>query len=486
MTLIEQFKAARRAGCPLITIHTADPAATMRNINASLNGSAGPIIQWDTVRGITAVNPKGKEIVTSIPGASGIIGAVNALIAAAEVQEGTILYMHQMHRVIGEPGVSQAVWNLRDIFKVTQRTLVMLCPSMEIPVELQQDVLVLDEPLPSLDQLQGVVKDIYRSAELPVPENVDKATDASCGLAAFPAEQACAMSIGNAGINLPNLWERKRRAVEETPGLSIHRGKETFESIGGCENVKAYFTALLNGREPYRAIGFIDEIEKQLAGVGSDSSGVSTEGHGILLTWMQEHRASGSIFLGPPGAAKSALAKAIGNMGGLLTITLDIGATKSSLVGESGARLRSALKVIESVSQGRALFIATCNSIDSLSPELRRRFKSGTFFFDLPTTDERSMIWGIYERKCGLNPQDRPADRDWTGAEIETCCETAWRLDIPLVQAANYIVPVAQSDAQRIKALRQQADGKFISASYPGAYAFEQTAQTGRKLAISE
>ena len=43
MTLIEQFKAARRAGCPLIAIHTADPAATMRNINVSMNGNAGPI-----------------------------------------------------------------------------------------------------------------------------------------------------------------------------------------------------------------------------------------------------------------------------------------------------------------------------------------------------------------------------------------------------------------------------------------------------------
>jgi len=484
MTLIEQFKAARRAGCPLIAIHTADPAATMRNINASLNGKAGPIVQWDTVRGITAVNESGKAVVSGISGASNVISAVAALVAAESVQEETIFYMHQMHRVIAEPGVSQAVWNLRDQFKVTQRTLVMLCPSMEIPVELQQDVLVLDEPLPTLDQLQEVVKDIYKSAGLDVPDNVDKATDAICGLAAFPAEQACAMSIGKAGINLPNLWERKRRAVEETPGLSIHRGKETFDDIGGCANVKEYFTALLNGREPYRAIVFVDEIEKQLAGVGSDSSGVSSEGHGILLTWMQEHRASGSIFLGPPGAAKSALAKAIGNMGGLLTITLDIGATKSSLVGESGARLRSALKVIESVSQGRALFIATCNSIDSLSPELRRRFKSGTFFFDLPQAEERAMIWAIYQSKYSLDQQERPNDRDWTGAEIETCCETAWRLNIPLVQAANYIVPVAQSDAQRIKMLRQQADGKFISASNPGPYQFEQVSQLGRKLAI--
>ncbi|MGB7590439.1 MAG: hypothetical protein WBO19_04275, partial [Terriglobia bacterium] len=44
---------------------------------------------------------------------------------------------------------------------------------------------------------------------------------------------------------------------------------------------------------------------------------------------------------------------------------------------------------IDAVSQGRMLFIATCNSIASLPPELRRRFTLGTFFFDLPTVDER-------------------------------------------------------------------------------------------------
>ena len=54
-------------------------------------------------------------------------------------------------------------------------------------------------------------------------------------------------------------------------------------------------------------------------------------------------------------------------------------------MGASTERLRTALQIIDAVSQGRMLFIATCNSIASLPPELRRRFTLGTFFFDLPT-----------------------------------------------------------------------------------------------------
>ena len=221
-----------------------------------------------------------------------------------------------------------------------------------------------------------------------------------------------------------------------------------------------------------------------MAGAGSDTSGVATDMHGALLTWMQDHHANGSIFIGPPGAAKSVLAKAAGNAGGIPTIAFDLGAMKSSLVGESGARLRNSLKVIESISQGRAYFIATCNSIDSVSPELRRRFKSGVFFYDLPSASERAAIWTIYLRKFKLANQPLPPDDGWTGAEIEQAADLAWRLKLSLKDAANYIVPVSKSDAQRIKSLRQQADGRFISASYPGVYQVAKEAQTGRRMEL--
>jgi len=72
-----------------------------------------------------------------------------------------------------------------------------------------------------------------------------------------------------------------------------------------------------------------------------------------MLTWMQDHEADGMILLGQPGSAKSARAKATGNTAGIPTIAFDLTAMESSLVGASGDRLRTALKVVEAVSQGR-------------------------------------------------------------------------------------------------------------------------------------
>jgi SpoVK/Ycf46/Vps4 family AAA+-type ATPase len=125
------------------------------------------------------------------------------------------------------------------------------------------------------------------------------------------------------------------------------------------------------------------------------------------------------------------------------------------------------------------LFIATCNSIASLPPELRRRFTLGTFFFDLPSDEERETIWGIYLKKYNVSGE-LPNDEGWTGAEIKECCRKAHRLGITLMQASRYIVPVSRSAAEQIKALRQMASGKFISASTPGVYQYQETSPASR------
>jgi hypothetical protein len=83
------------------------------------------------------------------------------------------------------------------------------------------------------------VADTFESANLPVPDRgmVSKAVDALVGLA-FPAEQVLAMSLSKKGLDVERLWERKRQAVEQTPGLTVWRGGETFDQIGGCDNIK--------------------------------------------------------------------------------------------------------------------------------------------------------------------------------------------------------------------------------------------------------
>jgi hypothetical protein len=474
------LKAARRVSTPLVAVRTFDPARALEVAVMLLNmeSKGAPALRWDIMRGPSSLNEAGRGALAEILDGREpeTIGPTEMLTLSRRSPEDTIIGLVHCHRFWNDPAVMQGIWNLRDVFKVTGCMLLMLVsPGARLPEELVQDVMVLDQPLPTATELEQIVHETFKAADIPEPgdEDLRRAVDAMIGLASFPAEQVLAMSLSQTGLSLDQLWERKRQVIAQTPGLSVYRGGETFNDIGGCENVKCFLHAVLHGVQPPRVVVFIDEIEKALAGTGTDLSGVKTEMAGTLLTWLQDHEAEGTLFLGPPGAAKSAVGKAAGSTAGVPTIVFDLAAMQNSLVGASGERLRAALQVVEAVSQGRSLWIATCNSIISLPPELRRRFTLGTFFFDLPTSEEREVIWQLYLEKYGVEG-DLPSDEGWTGAEIKECCRKAAHLRMSLREAATYIVPVSRSAAEQMKALRQMAAGRFLSASKAGVYHYEE------------
>lgn len=480
-------KAARRVGTPLVAVRTADPASAIAHVTASVNGKneETPLLAWDFVGGLQGRNEAGKSALAKVLGENSPgLGPGDVLALAGRIAADAIIFFLNPQRLWEQADVVQGVWNLRDVFKAGGQMLVLVTPpGASLPLELQNDVMVIDEPLPSPEVLARLVADTFESASLPGPDQgmVAKAIDALVGLAAFPAEQVLSMSLSKNGLDLERLWERKRQAIEQTPGLTVWRGGETFDQIGGCDNIKRFLTAVLHGQEAPRVIVFVDEIEKAFAGTGTDMSGVKTEMTGTMLSWMQDRGADGLIFIGPAGAAKSAIGKAAGATAGIPTVAFDLSAMQSSLVGGSGERLRAALQVVDAISQGRSLWIATCNSITTLPPELRRRFTLGTFFFDLPSPTERKAIWDIYLKKWNLS-SELPDDEGWTGAEIKECCRKAWRLKLSVRESAEYIVPVSRSAADHIEALRRQASGRFLSAAQHGVFTAEsRQAAAGRR-----
>lgn len=498
--MVTEFKAARRVSTPLLAISCPDPAATMDALAAQLRTEKQKpaILVWDICRGLRAdeseVSKRAlRDVCSGAKMQTGEEAAdpTAALRAIDFAPDGTCVFFVNLHLFLKDPVIVQAIWNLRDSFKVNRRTFVMLAPAVRMPPELERDVIVLDEPLPTPAELQAIIIDQIANVNegnpkpVPVPDaaTMSRAVDAVTGLSAFTVEQIVAMSIKTTGIDLDALWEFKKRAIEMTAGLGVWREGNSFASIAGYDNVKTALGRVKGSKLEPHAVIFVDEIEKMMAGVGSgdgsrgDTTGVSQDQLGQILTYMQDKKSNGMIFIGPPGSSKSMFAQATGNELGIPTITLDLGGMKGSLLGQSEHSIRAALKVITSVGQDRVMWIATSNNIASLPPELRRRFKRGTFFFDLPTATERKAIWALYEAKYALSKEQcaaRPDDTDWTGAEIAQCAEMAWDYGITLKEASEYVVPVAQSAPEQIRRLRQAASGRFISASYPGVYHFDE------------
>lgn len=512
MDLLQSFRAARRCSVPLIVVRTADPAGTMNRLLAE-SGDLSPAILWDIVNGAQMLNEAGDIALNAMLRKAGMepsstTNPTEFCSAAKYLDDGTnedrpsaVVFMANLHRFADDIGLVQALWNLRDVFKVNGRTIVGLVPSITLPAELSQDVLVLDEALPDDKILAGIAREIFLSAQMPEPEQpaLERIIDATLGLAAFPAEQAMAMCMTRKGMNIDDLWARKRGLIAQTEGLSVVSDPTTFDDIGGVQNAKTFLLRVMNSSEPPRCIVFIDEGEKAFAGSsvgGGDSSGVSQNFLGTLLTTMQEEKYRGVILLGFPGSAKSMLAKSMGATAGVPTIQFDLAGMKSSLVGSSEANLRRALATVKAVSQGRAYFCMTCNSIASLPPELKRRFRDAIFFFNTPEREEKDVIWALYLRKYEGKIADvtLPDDTHWTGSEIATCVDNAARFGISLVESATYIVPAFDSMGQAAAArLREEASGRYISASYPGPYRNETSqpaaglaASSGRRMAFEE
>lgn len=485
-TLIEQFRAARRSGTPLVAIETPDPAATMSAIIQGMNGKNPPFMQWDIVQGLQPMNENGsKEIqrlgVSKEELAMRSTNPTEMLSMLTKLQGEAIVFIHNAQRFIDSESVMQAIWNLRDVFKGRMNTLVLLGPSIQLPAELTRDVIVMDEPLPDDESLGAIADTVYQSARAALVDLKDMTKKqradvvrASRGLSAFSAEQAISMSVTpKAGIDVTELWERKRKMIEQTKGLQVYTGGESFDDIGGISRIKEFGSRLFGGNNPPTAIVWVDEIEKAMAGTGSvgDSSGTSQDQLGVLLNAMNDNEWAGQICIGPPGTAKSLYAKSLGTTHKAPVIKLDLGAMKGSLVGQSEQQIRAAIKIVQAVAGKGAYWIATCNQLESLKPELRRRFSDGIWFFDLPSDEERGTIWQLLRTRYKINPSDElPDDVRWTGADIRNVCSIAYRLNTTLREAATYITPVAMSDPKSIDRLQDLATGSFLSVSAPGVY----------------
>lgn len=504
------FHKARRAGVPIVALETADPAAAISNAVKSLNGKGDgtPILIWDLIRGLRGMqgNKPAQRVLANFADDLPLSDPCTLLAKLVEKADkigvpspedpdrsiGAIIFMIHANRFIEDTGFMQAVWNCRDMFEPRAAMLVLIGPSIKLPIELKNDVVLISEPLPDHEELDDILSRITDDAGLKEEQITDRdiVVDTMSGTSAFGARQILSMSITRDGVDQDSLWDRKRKMIEQTPGLAVWKGESRFDDLGGLGNLKTYLTRILtSGATPVRAIGFIDEIEKGLAGANGDLSGTSQDQLQVFLKVMQDFNIPGIILVGHAGTGKSEIAKAAGGVAKAPVISIDTGAMKDSLVGGSEMRIRAAMEVFKAVSDGKGLFIATCNKISSLPPELRRRFTLGTFFVDLPTEAERKNIWPIWLKRFSLGKQTLPDCEGWTGAEIRACCDNAYRTGMPVIDAAEYVVPVIKSAPEQVEALRKLANNRFLDASKPGVYKYGQEdttkeEKTGRRIEL--
>jgi len=483
---LETFRRARNAAVPIIIIQCPDPSSVVSKI-ASM--STAPSLRWNINSGILGVNKEGEAQASVInDGAPPAITSANPqealMLALEKMGEGSILFMDNAHLLLEtkEQGnlltAITSIANCRDPFKASRRTLVLLCPSCRVPVELINDVIVLDVALPDEGELAAITKNIFTASELPEPseEVLKQAVSATRGLSAFVAENSVAMAMRKSGLDIPILRQRKISAINSVSGLTIIESDASFDNIGGLDQVKKYARMKISGKRKPQMFVLVDEIADQFAGLG-DSNGLNRDALYQFLSHMQDHSWSGVLFNGFAGTGKTELGKAMGNESGGMFLTLDMGSMKGGIVGDSEKLIRNAMQTLYAMGGSDVFFIGTANSIEGLPPQLRRRFDGGTFFFDLLTEQQQAPIWGLYQKKFNVSGE-KPECVGWTGAEIKNVCKLADEFGVSLIEAAQFISPVVKAMGDNVEKLRESAAGKYLSASEPGYFQTKRSVNT--------
>jgi len=470
------LKDARTAGVPLVAIETSDPAQTINTLLKDLNGGSEkvPIMRWDIVTGLDGLNPLGSTEATVLNGGDpkSMCEPVACLVGLAKSnKEDALAFLLNIHRFWNEPQVMQAIWNLRDLWKSKGSTLVLLCPTASLPEELKSDVVVMTEEVPTDEEINRIVESVAKDAGVPIKAMARvKIVDTLLGYPTeFAVEQATALGLNKTGADIPAMQRQRMQAMKTLAGLEITLPEENFSNLAGCAGIKSFCSAYLTGRKPPRVVFWLDEIEKMVAGSGTDTSGVTQALLEQFLFWTESEKVDAMLLLGVPGAGKSWTTHCTAGEAQTWLCRGSMSTVKGSLVGQSEQQMRTMLKAVSAIGQGRILMMATCNSIDGLPPEVIARFKLGTFFYTWPSKTELDALWKLYIQKYELKDKP-PVVEKWVGREVESCCHRAWLFRSSLAEAAKTVVPVSMASAAKMELLQKSADGRFNSASRIGVY----------------
>lgn len=405
-------------------------------------------------------------------------------------KEPGLFIFKDLHAFIDAPVTNRWLRDAIASFKGTQKTIIIMSPVQQVPIELEKEVVVLDFPLPTMAELNQVL-----STQLADNRNRRLTTDArekllkaALGLTRDEAEKVYRKAQVTNGrlteAEVDIVLSEKKQLIRRNGILEYIEEDETIDSVGGLEELKRWLKQ--------RSNAFTERARE----------------YGLP-------QPKGMLILGVPGCGKSLIAKTTARLWGLPLLRLDMGRVyDGSMVGRSEANLRNALKTAESISpvilfideldkafagsagsadsdggtssrifgsfltwmqdkKSPVFVMATANRVERLPGEFLRKGRFDEIFFvDLPVSEERQDIFKIHlgKRRRDIARFDieqlAKVSEGFSGAEIEQAIIASMydafaqereftQLDI--IAAIKSTLPLSKTMTEQVTALRDWA-----------------------------
>lgn len=487
------------------------------------------VFVWSATEGLNKLLATGQEHVNNSE------NPVEALNYIDSYNKPAIMILKDVHVLLGIQGRNADYGFIRKIRDVAgslknaecSKNVVILAPSLVLPNDLQKDITVVDFDLPTLDELKSLLNEMLDMNEgsgilINLDENgKELLCKAAQGLTLQEAENAFARAMVTKGQltvkELDIILEEKCQVIKKTGILEFINTTVNIDDVGGLENMKKWLSKRNNS--------WLGTAQKDYN---------LPAPKGVLIT-------------GVAGCGKSMTAKAMSAMWQLPLLRLDVGKIFSGLVGSSEENMRKAIQTAEAVAPSilwideiekgfggstgsemdggttsrvfgtfltwmnektKPVFvIATANNISRLPAEMLRKGRFDEIFFvDLPTVNERKIIFKLHleKRLKGSKSKDfvitddllnklATATEGFGGSEIEQVVVSALfeafaenrtlKTD-DLFKVIKNTVPLSTTQSEQILAIREWANERAVAATAHDEnynYIPEETEETVKK-----
>lgn len=496
-----------RARYPIIYIVTWEEMRAVAEITRIAQEREKRVLEWSITTGLAPAGALLQAGKLRDPKTKDPLAALDQVI---DDLEPAIYIFKDLHPFLNRQN-NAVVRRLREIannLKHTQKTVIVIAPCSDVPMELEKDVTVIDFDMPGHDEIDGLLtriqSDVVNNPNIQVeldPETREKLIAAALGLTLTEAENVFAKALVTARkldvSQIRHIFEEKKQIIRKSGLLEYIETGGDLNGVGGLDKLK-------------------DWLRKRTIALSSQARQFGLPApRGILL-------------LGVQGCGKSLTAKTIGQLWNQPLMRFDVGRVFNSLVGTSESNIRRAIQVVESVSpailwideidkafsrqsgntdggtstrvfgtfltwlsekKSPVFVVATANDIRNLPPELLRKGRLDEIFFvDLPSHWERTDIFRIHLAKRKRNPAKFDLDalakssEGFSGAEIEECIVSALfdsfyeRHDVTtevILNAIRQTVPLSKTMQEEINFVRTWCEGRArnatsLEASLPG------------------
>ena len=439
---LRDFEALIRSRTPIITVETNEETTIVslaRQIGRKFNMAA---FRWTVTEGLQSFEPCDQPM-------QSVLKSLEVLHFIKNDGRYCLIVLLDFHPYLNDLVHVRLLKDLALTYPRHQCTIVLVGHTVPVPDELLSYTAKFRLPLPSPEELRGIVSDVAADWGAAHGQREVQTTNKAlnllvcnlAGLTATDARRLAFKAINDDGAitesDIPEVARAKYEMLGRDGVLSFEYETAKFSEIGGMKRLRHW----LEIRREF----FLDPSASPL-----------DPPRGILL-------------LGVQGCGKSLAAKAAAGILGVPLLRLDFSVLYNKYYGETERNLRKAFETAEVMSpcvlwldeieKGVAVqddddglsrrilgafltwmserrkpvfIVATANDIMRLPPELVRKGRFDEIFFvDLPSPQNRRDILGIHLRKRSLDPAlfdlellVKAAD-GFSGSEIEQAIVSA-------------------------------------------------------------